>query len=230
MSANTVGVISAFSAMLRRDLIMSFRHRNEVSNPLVFAFIVISLFPLALGPEQSTLAALAPGLVWVVALLACMLSTDGMFKADFDDGALEQWLLSPQPVYVLVMAKIIAHWVATGLVISLISPILGVMLALPDEAYLPLVLSLLIGSLALSAIGAIGAGLTVGLRRGGLLVSLLVLPIYVPILIFGVSLVDAAVQQLAWLAYMAVLSAMAILALVLAPLAVGGALRLHLEG
>lgn len=225
---NSVAV--AFYALLKRDVTMSYRHRNEIMNPLVFALIVISLFPMAIGPAQATLSALASGLVWVVALLACMLSTDAMFKSDFDDGSLEQWLLSPQPSYVLVLAKIIAHWLASGVPIALASPILAVFLALPEGGYLPLFYSLLVGSLALSAIGAVGAALTVGLRRGGLLVSLLVLPLYVPVLIFGVSLVDASVQGLPWLGHLAIVTAITSLAVVLSPLATTGALRLHLEG
>lgn len=226
----SVGTAAAFLALLRRDVTMAYRTRNDIMNPLVFALIVVSLFPMAIGPAQATLAALASGLVWVVALLACMLSTDAMFKSDFDDGSLEQWLLSPQSSYVLVLAKIVAHWLATGVPIALVSPILAIFLALPEGGYWPLFTSLLVGSVALSAIGAVGAALTVGLRRGGLLVSLLVLPLYVPLLIFGVSLVDAAVQGLPWLGYFAIVLAMTILAMVLAPLATTGALRLHLEG
>ena len=227
---NNTSAGRAFYALLKRDVTMSYRHRNEIMNPLVFALIVISLFPMAIGPAAATLSALASGLVWVVALLACMLSTDAMFKSDFDDGSLEQWLLSPQSSYVLVLAKIIAHWLASGVPIALVSPILAIFLALPDGGYLPLACSLLIGSLALSAIGAVGAALTVGLRRGGLLVSLLVLPLYVPVLIFGVSLVDAAVQGFAWSGYLAIVTAITTLAVVLSPLATTGALRLHLEG
>jgi len=221
---------AAFYALLKRDTTIAYRHRNEIMNPLIFALIVISLFPMAIGPAQATLSALAAGLVWVVALLACMLSTDAMFRSDFDDGSLEQWLLAPQSAYILVLAKIIAHWLAAGVPIALVSPVLAVFLALPEGGYVPLACSLLLGSLALSAIGAIGAALTVGLRRGGLLVSLLVLPLYVPVLIFGVSLVEAAVQGLAWYGYLAIVAAMTSLALVLAPLATTGALRLHLEG
>ncbi len=227
---HNMSAFSGFKALFKRDLTIAYRHRNDIINPLVFALIVISLFPLAIGPEQTKLSALAPGLVWVVALLACMLSTDSLFKSDFDDGSLEQWFLSPQSSYLLVLAKVIAHWVATGVPIAFVAPVLGLMLALPLEACLPLACSLLIGTVALSIIGAVGAALTVGLRRGGLLVSLLVLPLYVPLLIFGTSLVEAAVQGLPWLAYMAILGAMTLIALVLSPLAIVGALKLHLEG
>lgn len=220
---------TAFMAMLRRDLTLYCRHRAEIVNPLVFAVIVISLFPLAIGPEQTKLAAVAPGLVWVVALLACMLSTDSLFKQDFEDGCLEQWLTSPQSGYMLVLAKLVAHWLATCLPIALAAPVLGLMLSLPANACVSLFISLAVGTVALSGIGAVGAALTVGLRKSGLLVSLLVLPLYVPVLIFGVSLVEAAVQQLPWFGHLSIVSSMAMMTFILTPLAIVGALKLHLE-
>jgi heme exporter protein B len=186
MNNATPSMLAAFGAIVRRDLLLALRRKGDIANPLIFALIVISLFPLGLGPEAGALQILAPGLVWVVALLACLLSLDSMFKSDFEDGSLEQLVLSPQPIYVMAMAKVVAHWLVAGLPVALLSPLLGLMLALPNEGYLALVLSLLVGTMGLSLIGAIGAALTVGLRGGGgLLVALLVLPLYVPILIFG---------------------------------------------
>src|SRR5690606_33916128 len=154
-------------------------------NPLVFFLIVITFIPLGVSPESNTLALLAPGLLWVIALLASLLSLDSLFRSDFEDGTLEQLLVSPQPLAWMVLAKVLAHWLMTGLPLALLAPLLGVMLALPAEGYLPLVLSLLLGSGSLSLIGAIGAALTVALRKGGLLLSLIVMPLYVPVLIFG---------------------------------------------
>lgn len=229
MHTENVSASKAFLALLKRDLTLYFRHRAEMLNPLVFATIVIALFPLAVGPSADKLSSLAPGLVWVVALLATMLSTDSMFKSDFDDGSLEQWLISPQSAYLLALAKLCAHWLASCVPIALLAPLLGLMLALPLYACVPLACSLLVGTLALSSIGAVGAALTVGLRKGGLLVSLLVLPLYVPVLIFGVSLVEASVQLLPWSGHMAILSAMTILSFCLTPLAIVGALKLHIE-
>jgi heme exporter protein B len=152
-----------------------------------------------------------------------------MFKSDFEDGSLEQLLLSPQPVYVMAMAKVVAHWLVAGLPVALLSPILGVMLSLPSDGYLALILSLLVGTMGLSLIGAIGAALTVGLRGGGLLVALLVLPLYVPILIFGVSTVYAAVQGIAFGGYIAMLGGFTMLALILSPFAIAGGLKIHLQ-
>ena len=222
-------MMSAFIAIVRRDLLLALRRRGDIANPLIFALIVISLFPLGLGPEAGVLQILAPGLVWVVALLACLLSLDSMFKSDFEDGSLEQLLLSPQPDYIMAMAKVVAYWLVAGLPVALLSPILGVMLSLPSDGYLALMLSLLVGTMGLSLIGAIGAALTVGLRGGGLLVALLVLPLYVPILIFGVSTVYAAVQGIAFGGYIAMLGGFTMLALILSPFAIAGGLKIHLQ-
>ncbi|MFQ3323332.1 MAG: heme exporter protein B [Pseudomonadales bacterium] len=222
---------AAFVAIIRRDLLLALRRKGDIANPLIFALIVISLFPLGLGPEAGALKILAPGLVWVVALLACLLSLDSMFKSDFEDGSLEQLVLSPQPIYLMAMAKVVAHWLVAGLPVALLSPLLGIMLALPSEGYLALMLSLLVGTMGLSLIGGIGAALTVGLRGGGggLLVALLVLPLYVPILIFGVSTVYAAVQGIAFGGYIAMLGGFTMLALILSPFAIAGGLKIHLE-
>ncbi|WP_111641747.1 heme exporter protein CcmB [Marinimicrobium alkaliphilum] len=212
-------------ATLRRDLILAARHPGELANPLVFFLIVITLVPLGISPEREVLAALAPGLLWVMALLAALLSLDSLFRSDFDDGSLEQLLVCGQPLYFVVLAKILVHWLVTGLPLTLMAPLLGVMLALPEGGYLVLCLSLLLGTAAMSLIGAVGAALTVGLRRGGLLLSLIVMPLYVPILIFGANSVQSAVDGLPSTPQLAILGAFLAASIALAPWAAAGALK-----
>ena len=221
---------SLFSATFRRDLLLAFRHKGEMMNPLVFFLIAISLIPLGLGPEKALLMRIAPGILWVMALLATLLSLDSLFRSDFDDGTLEQLLISPHPLYLSLLAKVLAYWLATGLPLMLLSPVLGVMLSLPANAFVALCSSLFIGTAAMSLIGAVGAALTVGLRKGGLLISLIVMPLYVPILIFGASAVADAGNGLAFNMQLAVLGAILVMALVLAPLAIAGAVRVSLNG
>lgn len=223
----TAGV---FRAALKRDLLLAFRSRSDLVNPLIFFLMVATLFPLGVSPEPGFLAKLAPGLVWVAALLATLLSMDSLFRADFEDGTLEQVLLSPQPLVLIVLARVLAHWLMTGLPLTLMAPLLGLMLFLPAEGMGGLMLSLLLGTPTLSLIGAIGAALTVGLRKGGVLISLLVLPLYIPVLIFGSGAVQAAVTGLPLAGYLALLGAMLALGVVLAPLAIGAALRISVSG
>lgn len=219
-----------FVATLRRDLLLSLRRKSELVNPLIFFLMVITLFPLGVSPESDFLAQLAPGVLWVAALLATLLSMDSLFRSDFEDGSLEQLLLSPQPVYVVVLAKVVAHWSLTGLALTLIAPLIAVMLFLPAQGMPGLMLSLLLGTPTLSLFGAIGAALTVGLRRGGVLISLLVLPLYIPVLIFGSAAVQAAVTSLPLGGYLALLGALLAFGLVLAPLAISAALRISVSG
>lgn len=215
--------------IVRRDLLLALRRRAEMANPLLFFLMVCTLFPLGIGPEPKQLAALAPGVLWVVALLACLLASDGLFRSDFDDGSLEQMLLSPSSMYVLALAKSIAHWLVTGLPLAMLAPVLALLLQLPSTAMFALVSSLLLGTAVLSLIGAIGAALTVGLRRGGLLLSLIVLPLYIPVLIFGASAVQSAVEGFAYRGQLAVLGALLALAIPLVPLAVASAVRISLD-
>ncbi len=221
-------MLRAYYTMLRRDLLLAFRHRGELANPLLFFLIVVTLFPLAIGPEPGILRTVAPGVIWVAALLAAMLSLEGMFRSDFQDGALEQMFLSPHPAPVLVLGKITAHWLVTGLPLILMAPLLAVLLHLPAEAMAALVCTLALGTPVLSLVGAIGVALTVGLRRGGMLLALLVLPLYVPVLIFGAGAVGDAAGGLDVGAQFAFLGAILALALTLAPLAVAAALRVSL--
>ena len=215
--------------LLRRDLVLAFRHRTELVNPLLFFVIVVTLFPLGLEPNPKTLKLIGPGVIWVAALLAAMLSLDSMFRSDYEDGTLEQMLLSPQPLPIMVMAKVLAHWLVTGLPLMLMSPLLGVLLNLPGDAQLALLLSLALGTPVLSLIGAVGVALTVGLRRSGVLLSLLVLPLYIPVLIFGASAVAAAGDGLPIGGQLAFLGALMALAVSLAPFGIAAALRISLE-
>ena len=224
------GLAVAFWATLKRDLVLLLRRRSEVMNPLVFFAIVITLFPIGISPDPQLLAAIAPGLLWVAALLAALLSLDSLFRADYDDGSLEQLLLTPQPLAVLALAKVAVHWLLTGLPLALMAPLLGVMLALPAGSYGVLAVSLALGSASLSLIGAIGAALTVGLCRGGVLLSLLVLPLYIPVLIFGAGAVQAAIFGDGVMAHLAILGALLAIALILAPLAIAASLRISING
>lgn len=219
----------AFFALLKRDLMLAYRHRNELLNPLFFFILVVTLFPLGTTPEKQLLMTMAPGVIWVAALLASMLSLDSLFRADYEDGTLEQILISPHPVSVLVLAKILAHWLVTGFPMILLAPLLGMFMYLPGEGISTLMLTLALGTPVLSLVGAIGMALTVGLRRGGMLLSLLVLPLYIPVLIFSANAVDANLADMAIKGQIYFLSAMLVLAVTLAPVATAAALRISLE-
>lgn len=223
-------VSGLFWAVLKRDLLLAYRRKSDLFNPLIFFLMVATLFPLGVSPEPTFLAEVAPGVVWVAALLSTLLSMDSLFRSDFEDGTLEQTLLSPQPLFIVVLAKVLAHWMMSGLPLTLLAPLLGVMLFLPADGMGGLMLSLLLGTPVLSLVGAIGAALTVGLRKGGVLISLLVLPLYIPVLIFGTSAVQAAVTGLPLAGYMALLGAMLALGIVMAPLAISAALRISVSG
>jgi len=220
---------TAFWVLLKRDLRLAYRHRNELFNPLFFFILVVMLFPLGTTPEKELLMTMAPGVIWVAALLASMLALDTLFRADYEDGTLEQILLSPHPLSVLVLAKIISHWLVTGFPMILLAPMLAVFMYLPEEGLGVLMLTLAIGTPILSLVGAIGMGLTVGLRRGGMLLSLLVLPLYIPVLIFSANAVDAHLADMAIKGQLYFLSAVLVLAITLAPLATAAALRISLE-
>lgn len=220
---------NAFITMLKRDLTLALRTRSEIANPLLFFIIVVSLFPLAVSPEEDLLRTMAPGIIWVAALLATMLSLDSIFRSDFEDGSLEQMLLSPQPVAVLVLGKVMAHWLVSGLPLILISPILGIALFLPSESMFALVTTLALGTPVLSLVGAIGVALTVGLRRGGVLLSLLVLPLYIPVLIFASNAIATAGADISIKGQLFFLASLFALAVTLAPIATAAALRISLR-
>jgi heme exporter protein B len=215
----------AFFLIIKRDLTIAFRHRDDIINPLLFFVIVVTLFPLGIGPESTTLSRIAPGIIWVAALLSTLLSLDRLFKSDHSDGSLEQMLLSPHPVFILVLGKIIAHWLLTGLPLILVAPLLAVLLHLNENSYGALMLTLLLGTPVLSLLGAIGVALTVGIKKGGVLLSLLVLPLYIPVLIFATSAIDTAAMNLPYSGQLAIIAALFFGSLTLAPFAVSAALK-----
>lgn len=221
--------MSAFLAVLRRDLLLAYRRRADVLTTLFFFVIVVSLFPLGVGPEMQTLRSIAPGVVWVAALLASMLSLTRLFAADYADGTLEQMALSPHPLWIIVLAKVGAHWLVSGLPLTLMAPVLGLQFDLPQPALLVLVVSLLLGTPVLSLIGAIGAALTLGLRGGGVLLSLLVLPLYIPVLIFGAGAVEATMIGTSAEGHLSLLGAFLILALLATPWVAALSLDIALE-
>ena len=222
-------MLKVFLWVVRRDLILAMRRRSDVFTTLFFFVIVVSLFPLGIGPELDTLRQIAPGVVWVAALLASMLALERLFATDFADGTLEQMLLTPQPVSLLVLGKVLAHWLVTGLPLVIMAPLLGIQYDLAADALGVLLVSLLLGTPTLSLIGAIGAALTLGLRGGGVLVSLLVLPLYIPVLIFGAGAVEASVSGLGGQHHLSLLGAILVGAFILAPIGTAAALRVSAE-
>ncbi len=218
-----------FRWIVARDLTLAWRRRADVLSTLFFFVIVVSLFPLGIGPEASLLRAIAPGVVWVAALLASMLSLGRLFANDYQDGTLEQMLLTPQPLYLVVMGKVFAQWLVSEVPLVLIAPLIGVQFDLASDTLVILFLSLLIGTPILSLIGSIGAALTLGLRGGGVLIALLILPLYIPVLIFGAGAVDASIGGMSAQANLYLLSAFLVLSLVFAPWATSAALRISLE-
>lgn len=215
--------------LTKRDLLLVLRHRSDAANPLLFFLMVASIFPLGIGPEADTLRQIAPGIVWIAALLATLLSLEAIFRSDFDDGSLEQLILSPHPLPVLVLAKTFAHWLATGLPLILLAPLLGLLFGISGWPLAILLFTLLLGTPALSLVGSIGVALTVGLRRGGLLLALLLLPLYVPILIFSAGAVEAAAQGLPVEGQLYLLSALLVLAATLSPIATSAALCIRMS-
>ncbi len=223
-------MFKSFLTLLKRDLMLALRRKSDVFTVLFFFVIVISIFPLGVGFEADTLRKIAPGVVWVAALLASTLALERIFANDFTDGTLEQMLMTPQPLSVLVFAKVIAHWLLTGLPLVLIAPLAGLQYHLSLPTIGTLMLVLLIGTPVLSMIGAIGAALTLGLRGGGVLISLLVLPLYIPVLVYGAGAISASMQgDVPLQAYYLLLSAFLLLALVFAPWATAAALRISVE-
>ena len=221
--------MSAFWCIVRRDLRLAFRRGGDSVNVMIFFLLTVTLFPFGVGPETAILMRIAPGVIWVAALLAAMLSLDRLFRDDFDDGSLDHLILGPLPLEVTVLAKCLAHWLTTGLPLVIVSPLLAVLLSMDSEGFATLIGTMLLGTPILSLIGGIGAALTVSLRGGGVLISLLVLPLYIPVLIFGVGAVDAAVYGLAARPHLLVLGAMLVATLPLCPWASAAALRLSVE-
>ncbi|HET8898375.1 MAG TPA: heme exporter protein CcmB [Rhodanobacteraceae bacterium] len=220
---------AACLAVLRRDLLLAWRRRGDAALPLLYAIIVTALFPFAIGPEAALLSRIAAGVVLVTVLLAMLISLDSLFRADLEDGSLEQLLLAPQSLTLLAAMKILAHWLTTALPLLLLSPLLAAMLGLPQGAYGVLFLALAVSTPLISLFGAVLTSLTVDTRRSGMLLALMLLPLMVPVVIFAAGAVAAAAQGLPWAAPLAFLGAMLALAVVLAPLACGAALRIALD-
>lgn len=222
-------VPSMFAWLVWRDLILAWRRRADVLATLFFFIIVVSLFPLGIGPERETLRTIAPGVVWVAALLASMLSLGRIFGNDYQDGTLEQLLLTPQPAYLIVLAKVLAHWIVSEVPLVVIAPVLGLQFGLSQNGLAIVVISLLLGTPVLSVIGSVGAALTLGLRAANVLVALLVLPLYIPVLIFGSGAVQASVTGSSPQAWLLLLGATLIVSVVFAPWATSAALRISVE-
>jgi heme exporter protein B len=220
---------AVFGAVLRRDLVLALRRRSDVLTTFFFFIIVVSLFPLGVGPEPNTLRAIAPGVVWVAALLASMLALSRLLAGDFADGTLEQLALAPQPLSVLLLAKTLAHWLVTGLPLVLIAPVLGLQFDLPADSLGVLTAGLALGTPVLSLVGAIGAALTLGVRGAGGLLALLVLPLYVPVLIFGAAAVSASASGMSASGHLSLLGAFLLIAAALSPWATAAAVRIALE-
>jgi heme exporter protein B len=219
----------ACAAMLRRDLTLAWRRRGDIAMPVLYALIVTTLFPFALGPDLDLLRSIAGGAVLVTILLSMLLALDAMFRSDIDDGSLEQLVIAPQPLAVMMGMKILAHWLTTALPLIVISPLLAGMLHLPARVMPVLLLSLLLATPMLSLLGAVLVALTAGTRRSGMLLALMLLPLCVPVVIFAAGALTAAQQGLPWIAPVAWLGAALALALVLAPLACAAALRIALD-
>jgi heme exporter protein B len=217
------------AAVIRRDLLLALRQRADVANTLLFFVVVVTMVPLGVGAEPNLLRSIAPGVVWVAALLAAILSLNRLFAADFADGTLEQMLISAEPLPLIVLGKAAAHWLVTGVPVTAIAVVLGIMFDLGAGETAVLIASLALGTPVLSLIGAVGAALTLGLRGGGVLVSLLVLPLYVPVLILGAGSVEAVAAGLGAAPYLLLLGALALFAVVLTPWAVSAALRISVE-
>ena len=226
---NGTGLMNTMWAVMRRDLLLALRRRSDVLTSLIFFIIIASLFPLGVGPEPAMLRLMGPGIVWVGALLASMLALGRLFASDHADGTLEQLSLAPQPFSLLVLSKVATHWLVSGLPLVLVAPLLGLQFDLDADALTILVAALLLGTPTLSLIGAIGAALTLGLRGGGALLSLLVLPLYVPVLIFGAGAVEASASGLGATAHLSVLGALLLASVVFSPWATAVALRIAVE-
>lgn len=221
---------SAFGTILKRDLLLALRRRSEIFTVLFFFIVVISLFPLGVGTEEKILQQMAPGVVWIAALLASTLALDRLFSADYEDGTLEKIVLSPSSLSMSVFAKILAHWLLTGLPLVLISPLLGLFYHLPMDSIFVMMFVLFIGTPVLSMLGAIAAALTLGLRGGGVLVSLLVLPLYIPVLVYGAGAISTSmITGVSIEPYVLLLLAFSLLSIVFSPWVTAAALRISLE-
>ena len=224
------GLVGAMRLVVRRDLTLAWRRWDEIAQPLIFYLVVTTLFPLATTPELAVLRTVGSGVVWVAALLSSLLALESLFRSDVEDGTMEQWVLSGQPLAWLLLAKVVAHWLLTGLPLVMVSPLVASALGLPASVWPTLVWSLALGTATLSVLGGVGAALTVGVRRGSVLLSLLVLPLAMPLLIFGARAVEEALAGRSAAGPLQLLAAMFFLAWSLGPLAMSAAMRISTEG
>ncbi len=215
----------ALKAIFARDLALAYRQRSELMQPMMFFILVISLFPLGIGPNPATLQKVGPGVIWVAAILSSLLGMERLFKDDYNDGSLEQIMLSATPLPFVVLVKVFTHWLTSIVPLLLLSPLLALFLNLTEPMYWALLSTLLLGTPLLSLVGAIAVGLTLGLNRGGVLLALLLLPVFIPLLIFATAAVEAASLQLPYTAQLAIIGAMFLTSLALAPIAIAYALR-----
>lgn len=225
----TSSLLHAVGAVIKRDLLLAYRFRAELINPLAFFVMVITLFPLALGAEIALLKRIAPAIIWVAALLASLMSIENLFRADYDDGSLELMVMTPHPLSILVLAKVIGHWLVSSVPLLFVAPLMGMMLHMDADIIGVLMLTLLLGTPVLSLIGGIAVALTLGLRKGGALLAILVLPLYVPILIFASSAIDAAMTGFPVSGHLSMMCAILFLALTLTPLPTAAALKMSLS-
>ncbi|MBO5658587.1 MAG: heme exporter protein CcmB [Duodenibacillus sp.] len=222
-------MFNLFLAVVRRDLMLALRQKSDIVQTLFFFAVVVTLVPLGVGAEMNMLREMAPGVVWVAALLAALLSLPRLFALDYQDGTLEQMVISAEPLTVIVLAKVFAHWLVTGIPITVFTAIFGVMFDLPAEQTAVLMLSLLLGTPVLSLVGGIGAALTLGLRAGSVLTSLLVLPLYIPVLVFGAGATIQVAISISPSAYLMVTAGLSFFALAAAPFAIAAALRISIQ-
>lgn len=226
-AATTTG--AAFVATLKRDLLIAYKRKHDVVNPFMFFLIVATLFPIGISPDPQRLGEIAAGVLWISALLASMLSMDSLYRSDYEDGSLEQLLLSPHPLYFMVLAKNIAHWLVSGLPVVLVSPLIAYMLNLPEASYFAVFITLLLGTPVLSLMGSIGVALTVGLGSRGLILAVITLPMSVPVLIAGTMAVQQTSNGASLAGYLAIMGAMLLVSISLAPLASAAALRISVN-
>ncbi|WP_199611246.1 heme exporter protein CcmB [Flocculibacter collagenilyticus] len=224
-----ISYASAFFALIQKEFTQVYQHKADIVNPLIFFVVVITLFPLGLGPEPNLLARIAAGIIWVAALLSTMMGLERVFKADYDDGTIEQLLISSTPFFIYVCAKMVVHWLLTSLPLIILSPVAAYMLHIPTQGFEALMLTLLLGTPILSMIGIIATALTVSLPKSGVLLSLLVLPLYIPVLIFSTSAVDAASMGMAYNGHLAMLAGVMMLSIAVSPFATAAALKININ-
>jgi len=229
MNADQISYKAVFFKIIQMDMILTFRRNSEFLYPVIFFSMVVSLFPFAIGPEKTLLQQFFPAVIWVTALLATLLSLESLLKSDFDDGQLEQYVLTPVPLMLVIVAKLVAHWLASGLPLCITAYAASMLTGVSAKVSTVILISLLLGTPGLSAIGAIGSALTVSIRKNSLLLTLIILPLYIPFLIFGAGAINASMQDLDWSGHIYLLAALSVFIVTLAPIAITGAVKISLN-